>query len=96
MATKLNIAKETRKAYKRLDERYKEAIVATNVSDGSIAIYYADKMEEVKEEIGEAKGSIKNMLKMLEKNSNKRENYEKMDAELEEMYSKIKKSNSVC
>lgn len=42
---------------------YKEAIVATNVLDGNIAVYYEDKMEEAKETIGEAKGLAKDMLR---------------------------------
>ena len=91
MATKLNVGKETRKKYKQAKEKYKEAVVATNVSDGSIAIYFEDKMEEAKEIIAEAKGTTINMLSMLEKDSDKRKDYKEIVEELKNMQENIKK-----
>ena len=95
MATKLNVGKDTRKIYKQAREEYKEAIIATDVQSKDIIVAYRDKLEKAQKSIGEAIGATESMLKMLEKDSNKRSDYEKIHAELSNMYEQTEKWNGL-
>lgn len=91
MSTKLNIAKDARKAFQQAVIAYREAVLAKNAVTGEIEACFIDKLNVAKESIDIAIAKIDVVTKMLEKDSDKHIEYKKMSTELKKWKELIEK-----